>query len=63
MEILIFTLYFVTPKYSDCMQYYTMLLEQFDHILAKDLVTATWLDEDQNFACLVTWLDFYFAFT
>ena len=32
---------FLTPKYSDCMQYYTMLLEQFDHILAKDLVTAT----------------------
>ena len=41
MEILIWTLYFVTPMYSDCMQYYTMLLEQFDHILAKDLATAT----------------------
>ena len=40
MEILIWTLYFVTPKCSDCMQYYTMLLEQFDHILAKDLATA-----------------------
>ena len=31
---------FVTPTYSDCMQYYTMLLEQFDHIGAKDLATV-----------------------
>ena len=38
LEILIWTLYFVIPKYSDCMQYYTMLLEQFDHILPKDLL-------------------------
>ena len=35
------TLYFVTPKYSDYTQYYMMLLEQFDHIVAKDLATAT----------------------
>ena len=34
-------LYFVTPKYSDYTQYYMMLLEQFDHIVAKDLATAT----------------------
>ena len=26
METLAWTLYSVTPKYSDCMQYYTMLL-------------------------------------
>ena len=41
MEILIWTLYFVTPKYSDYTQYYMMLLEQLDHIVAKDLATAT----------------------
>ena len=35
------TLCFVTPKYLDCMRYYTMLLEQFDHIVAKDVATAT----------------------
>ena len=28
-------------KYSDYTQYYMMLLEQFDHIVAKDLATAT----------------------
>ena len=38
MEILIWTLYFVTPKYSDYTQYYMMLLELFEHIL-----TNTWL--------------------
>ena len=27
-------------KVFDYMQYYTMLLEQFDHILAKDLATV-----------------------
>ena len=41
MENLIWTLYFVTLKYSDYTQYYMMLLEQFDHIVAKDLATAT----------------------
>ena len=41
METPIWTLYFVTPKYSDCMQYYTMLLEQCGHLVAKDLATAT----------------------
>ena len=40
MEIFIGTLYFVTPKYSDYTQYYMMLLEQFDHIVAKDLATV-----------------------
>ena len=28
-------------KYSDCMQYYTMLLEHFDYKPVKDLATAT----------------------
>ena len=41
MENLIRTLYFVTPKYSDYTQYYMMLLEQFDHIVAEVLATAT----------------------
>ena len=63
MEILIWTLYFPTAKYSDYTQYYMMLLEQFDHIVAKDLAIVIWLDEDQIFACLVTWLDYSFAFT
>ena len=63
METLIWTLYFVTPKYWDYTQYYMMLLEEFDHIVAKDLATVIWLDEDQSIACLVTWLDYSFAFT
>ena len=37
----IWTPYFVTPKYSDYTQYYMMLLGQFNHIVAKDLATAT----------------------
>ena len=41
MEIPIWTLSFATPKYSDCMQYYTMLLEQFDSKPVKDLATGT----------------------
>ncbi len=41
MEILNWTLYFDTPKYSEYTQYYMMLLEQFNHIVAKDLATAT----------------------
>ena len=35
------TLYFVTPKNSDCMQYFMMLLELCEHIVTKDLATAT----------------------
>ena len=62
MQILIWTLYFVTPKYSDYTEYYMMLLEQFDHKVSKDLATVIWLDEDQILACLVTWLDYSFAF-
>ena len=31
IEIPIWTLYYVTRKYLDCMQYYMMLLDQFDH--------------------------------
>ena len=40
-ETLAWTLYFVTPKYSDCIQNYTMLLEQCEHIVVEDLATAT----------------------
>ena len=39
--------YFVIWKFLDYMHYYMMLLEQQEHIVAKDLVTVTWLDEDQ----------------
>ena len=48
------TLYYVTRKYSDYMQYYMMLLEQFDQILTEDLTTVIGLDKVQNFGCLVT---------
>ena len=41
IEILIWTLHYVTRKYSDYMQYYMVLLEQCEHILAKDLATVT----------------------
>ena len=41
MEILTWTLYFVTRKYLDYMQYYMMLLELCEHIVVKDLVTVT----------------------
>ena len=40
METLVWTLYFVFRKYLDSMQDYTMLLELFDHTVAKDLATA-----------------------
>ena len=36
METRTWTLYFATPKYSDCTHYYTMLLEQFDYKPVKD---------------------------
>ena len=36
MEILIWTLYFVTPKYSDYTQYYMMLLELCEHKVCKE---------------------------
>ena len=39
-ETLVWTLYFVSRKYVDCMQYYMMLLEQCGHIVAKDLATV-----------------------
>ena len=55
MEILIWTLYFVTPKYSDFTQCYMMLVKQFDLIVAKDQATATWLDEDQIPKFLLAW--------
>ena len=56
METRAWTLYFATPKYSDYMQYYTMLLEQFDYKPVKDLATATWLVEVQTVVGLVTWV-------
>ena len=40
METLVWTLYFVTLKYLDCMQFYTMLLEQFDDIVVNVQATA-----------------------
>ena len=40
METPVWTPYFVTRKYLDCMQYYMMLLEQCGNIVAKDLATA-----------------------
>ena len=63
METRTWTRYFATPKYLDYMQYYTMLLEQFDYKPVRDPATATWLVEVQTVVCLVTWLDFYFVFT
>ena len=63
METLVWTLYFVTRNYLDCMQPYTMLPEQFDLIVAKDLATATRLVDVQILACLVIIMDYYFVFT
>ena len=40
MEILIWTLFYVTRKYLDYMHYYMMLRQQIDQILAKDLATV-----------------------
>ena len=45
------------------MQYYMMQMELGEHIVTKDLATATWLVEVQIFACLVKWLDYFFVFT
>ena len=58
MEILTWTLYYMTRKYLVYMQYCMMLLEQFDHILAKDPATDIWVDKVQNRACLVIWLGY-----
>ena len=41
METRTWTLYFATLKYSDYMQYYTMLPEQSDYKPVNDMVTAT----------------------
>ena len=54
--------YFVNSKYLDYMRYYMMLMEQLEHIMAKNLVTVTWLDKDQIHVCLVMWLDYFSAF-
>ena len=55
--------YFVISKYLDYTQNYMMRLEQCGHIVAKDVDTYTWLEEDQIHVCLVTWRDYCFAFT
>ena len=56
--------YFGISKLLDYMQYYMMPPKQYEHIVAKLKATVTWLDEDQNHVCFVTWLDyFFFAFT
>ena len=60
---LVLGLCFVTAKYSDFMQYYMMLLDQFDYKPVKDLATAIWLVKVQTAVCLVTWRDYYFVFT
>ena len=41
MQILTWTLHFVTRKCLDYMQYYMMLLEHCGHIVVKDLATVT----------------------
>ena len=48
--------YFVISKYLDYTQYYLMPPEQCGHIVAKDVVTVTWLDEDQIHVCSVYWM-------
>ena len=53
MEFFIWTLYYVNRKYLDYMQYYMMLLEQFDNILEKDLATVKRVDKVQIPAGLV----------
>ena len=63
MEIPIWTLYFVTWKYLEYMQYYMMVLQQFGDILAKDLATVLRLDKVRIFACLVRWLGYYSVVT
>ena len=46
--------YFVISEYLNYTQNYMMLLEQCGHIVVKDLLTVTRLDEDQIHVCLVT---------
>ena len=48
------TLCFAAPKYSNYMQYYMMLLEQFDYKPVKDPATATFLVEFETVVCLGT---------
>ena len=48
MEILTWTLYFVTWKYLDYMEYYILHPEQCEHIVVKAPATVRWLDEDQT---------------
>ena len=42
------------------MQYYMLLLEQCGHKVVKVQATVTWLEEDQNDICVVTWLEYSF---
>ena len=53
--------YFVISKYSDYIQYYMMLQEQYRRIVVKGLATATWLDEDQSELSWDTWLGYSFS--
>ena len=55
--------FFVISKYLNYMQYHMMLLEQQEHIVARDLVTVIWSDENLIHVCLVARLDYSFAFT
>ena len=56
------TSYFVISRYLDYIQNYITQLEQCGHIVVKGLATVTWLDGDQINVCLVTWLDYSFAY-
>ena len=56
------SLFFITPKYFNYKQYNMMLLEQCDRIVVKVLASNTWLYADRTYFCLVTWLDYSFAF-
>ena len=43
--------YFVISKCLHCIQYYMMPLEQWEHMVAKRLVTVSWLDGDKGHVC------------
>ena len=46
-------IYFVISKFFEYMQYYMKLLEQYEHIVARDLVTVKRLDEEEIHICSV----------
>ena len=53
----------LNPKKLEYMQYYMMLEEQCDHLVAKAQATVTRTNEDQILVCLLVWLDYSFAWT